>query len=128
MAEVAWRRADQLGDLVRVLEFRAINLNDRVSVSEEHLRGSFDHVSLARSSRSEKQHGSERSVWAGHTGLKYLVYGSEVANGSLLSNYAMTKPRLEVHCLDALAIGIKWDQPLCVHFIYDCGCVDRFRQ
>src|SRR5262245_52733156 len=125
MAEVARRRADQLGDLVRVLEFRAINFNDRVSVSEEHLSGSFDDVSLARSSWSEKQQGSERSVWAGHSGLKYLIDGSEVANGSVLSNYAMTKSRFKVHCLNALAIGIKWNQSLCVHLIDDSGCIDR---
>ena len=47
VAQVAWRRANQLGDFVRVLELRAINLDYRAGVSKQDFRGRFHDSGLS---------------------------------------------------------------------------------
>jgi hypothetical protein len=52
MAEIAWRRAGELGNFVLVLEFGAVNLHHRVRVAEQRLGGGLNRPRLARSGRS----------------------------------------------------------------------------
>src|SRR6185436_10138228 len=63
MAEIAWRRTDELGDFVRVLEFGAVNLHHRVRVAEQRLGGGLNHPRLTRSGRSQKEQRAERLTW-----------------------------------------------------------------
>ena len=37
MSQIAWRRADQLGDFMAVLELRAIDLDDRARILHQRL-------------------------------------------------------------------------------------------
>ena len=48
MAEIAGRRADQFGNLVRVLKFGAVDLDAGARVAEQGLRHCFDHPGLSR--------------------------------------------------------------------------------
>ena len=47
VAQVSWRRADQFGNLVRVLKLRAIHLDERTGISEQDLGRGFDDARLA---------------------------------------------------------------------------------
>ena len=53
--QVAWRRANQLGNFVRVLELRAIYLYDRARISKEDFRGSFHNAGFSGAGRSQEQ-------------------------------------------------------------------------
>src|SRR3989475_10915504 len=55
VAQIARRRADQLGDFMRMLELRAIHLDHRACVPKENLRGRFHDARLARTGRSAEQ-------------------------------------------------------------------------
>jgi hypothetical protein len=71
--EISRRRADQLGNLVRVLELGAINLEHRARIAEQHFRRGFDDARLPRPGGSEEQqvaHGTSRRV---QPGAKHLV-------------------------------------------------------
>src|SRR5207302_9950190 len=54
VTQIARRRADQLCDLVRVLEFRAVNLDTGARITEQRLRHRLDYTGLARAGRTEK--------------------------------------------------------------------------
>src|SRR5258708_806636 len=65
MSQVSRRRADQLGNLVRVLNFRAIDCAAGRRISEECFGHCFHDASLARTGRSQKQqvtHGAPRRI------------------------------------------------------------------
>jgi hypothetical protein len=47
VSQVAWRRADQFGDFVRVLEFRAVHLDHRARVSKQDFRCRLHNPRLA---------------------------------------------------------------------------------
>src|SRR5258708_12464716 len=55
VSQVSRRRADQLGNLVRVLELRAIDLDARARVTEQRFSPRFHHPRLAGTGRSQKQ-------------------------------------------------------------------------
>ena len=62
MPQVAWRRADQLGDFVRVLEFRAIHLDHRARIAEQNFRRRFHDARLARTRRAQETAGCPPGV------------------------------------------------------------------
>src|SRR5579864_6901077 len=55
MTQIAWRRADQLCNLMTMLKFSAIDLYYRAAVLDQGLGGSFDSTRLTRSGGAEKQ-------------------------------------------------------------------------
>src|SRR5260370_13314674 len=55
MTQIARRRANQLGNFVRVLEFGAIHFYYRARIAKENFRGRFDNARFARAGRAQKQ-------------------------------------------------------------------------
>src|SRR5713226_2385841 len=55
MAQVPWRRPDQLRNLMRMLEFRAIDFDHRSCVSKQNFRRRFHNARLAGPRWSQKQ-------------------------------------------------------------------------
>ena len=55
MAQISRRRTDQLGNFMRVLEFRAIHLDHRARIAKQNFRRRFHHARLARAGRSEEK-------------------------------------------------------------------------
>src|SRR2546430_1128936 len=47
VTKVSWRRANELGNLVRVLEFSAVNLHDCVHIGKEYFSRRFNYTRLA---------------------------------------------------------------------------------
>src|SRR5918912_2729048 len=107
MAEVARRRADQLGDLVRVLKLRAVYLDDGVARAEENLGSRFNDVRLARSGRPQKQHRAERTRRIRHPRVEDLIQRRDAADGPLLADDARAQARIKLHRARALDLWIK---------------------
>src|SRR5438067_11971099 len=55
MTQVSGRRADQLGNLMAVLEFGTVDLDHRARVLEQHLGRSFHDPGFTRTRRSQEQ-------------------------------------------------------------------------
>src|SRR5882724_9078977 len=83
MSKIARRRADKFGDLVRMLELGAINLDDCVAGAQKNFCSSLYYVAFTRTCRTKEQHcpyGFGRII---QSGLKYLVKRSQFANRTL---------------------------------------------
>src|ERR1700693_322771 len=86
MPEVSGRRADQLCNLVAMLELRAIDLDNRTRILQHRLSGSFDNTSLAGSGGSEEEEVSDRTSWRGHPGQIHLIDVHDLLNGFILAD------------------------------------------
>src|ERR1041384_7026839 len=84
MTKIARRRSDQFGDLVGVLKLCAVDLDNRVAISEKDIRGGLNHVSLTRAGWSEKEHRAQRPSRVRHPRLEALIERTDCANGSIL--------------------------------------------
>ncbi len=107
MAQIAGRRPDKLGNLVRMLELGAVDFDHRVAIAEQNLGGRFDHVSFARSGWAEKEHRSQWTSWIRHPRLEYLIQRRDGANRPILADYASAKTGFKLlrHC--ALGVWIE---------------------
>src|SRR5690348_7994276 len=77
MAEVSWRRTDELRNLVRVLELTAINLDTGMRIAEHRFRHGFHNPCLSRPRGSkEKQisHWTSGRIQSGHEHLIDFSY------------------------------------------------------
>src|ERR1041384_6697194 len=88
MTKIARRRSDQFGDLVGVLKLCAVDLDNRVAISEKDIRGGLNHVSLTRAGWSEKEHRAPRPSRVRHPRLEDLIERTDCANGSILADYS----------------------------------------
>src|SRR6184192_2863081 len=78
VAEVARRGANELGNLVGVLKFRAIYLDNRAGIPKQDLRRRFDDAGLSRARRPEKEevsYGAARRVQSGTEDLVHVDQG-----------------------------------------------------
>src|SRR6476646_6576626 len=73
MAQVAWRRANQFGDFMAVLEFRAVNLDDRAGIAEERFRNGFHYARLTGAGWAKKKQVSHRTPGSVQPREKHLV-------------------------------------------------------
>src|SRR5450432_1920725 len=86
MPEVSGRRADQLCDLMAMLELRAINLDHRARILHHRLRSGFHDASLARSSWTKEQEVSDRAARRGHPGEIHLIDVHDLLYGFILTD------------------------------------------
>ena len=86
VAEVSRRRADQLGDLVRVLELGAVDLDAGASVAEQGFRHGFDDAGLAGAGGPQKQEVADRTAGRIQAGQEHLVDLDHLFNGLLLAD------------------------------------------
>src|ERR1700756_2387309 len=73
MPQVTWRRANQLRNLMRMLEFRAVDLDHCPRVLEKYLRRRFHNARLTRSRRPQKEQGPARPPRRVQAGTEALV-------------------------------------------------------
>jgi len=102
-------RADQLRDLMGVLELGAINLDYGARIAKQNFRRGFDDTGLARTGRSEKQqitHGPTGRVQAGtehlikiHDSLHRLVLPHNLSTQSPLKipRFNASKRRIKLY-------------------------------
>ena len=63
VSQIPRRRTNQLRNLMRMLEFRAIHLDHRARISKQNLRSRFHDARLARTRRSKEQQVPHRPPW-----------------------------------------------------------------
>src|SRR5258707_6854512 len=105
--EVSRRRTDQLGNLVRVLELGAINLDTGARIAEQALRHGFHHTGFAGAGRSQKKqvpHWAPRSIQAGQ---KHLVNFGDFFYGLVLSHDAAAQGCFKLSSIVAAAVRIQ---------------------
>src|SRR5258708_44336 len=87
MAEITRRRADELGDLVAVLEFRTVDFDYRLWITEQAFRGSLHGPGFAGSGRSKEEKIPDRSALGQHPRQIHLISVHDLLNGLVLSDY-----------------------------------------
>ncbi len=86
MSQVSRRRANQLGNLVRVLKFGAVDLDASLRIAEQRLSHGFHHARLARSRRSKKQKVPDRAAGRIQPSQEHLVNFGDLLDGRVLAN------------------------------------------
>src|SRR5438128_121495 len=93
-----------------MLKLCAVDFDNGVAIPEQDLSGSFDYVSLTRTSRPEEKHRAQRPSGISHPRLEDLIQRSDGANASILSDHSGSKSRLESLGYRALRRRIKRHQ------------------
>jgi len=86
MPQISRGRADQLGNLMRMLKFRAINLDHRTGFAKENLGSRFHNARLSRAGWPEKQKIPYRAAGRVQSGAKDLVEVHECVHTLFLSD------------------------------------------
>src|ERR1700730_12842177 len=106
--QVTRRRADQLCNFMRMLEFRAVYLDQRPRVAEQNLRGRFHDTCLAGARRPQEHqipHGPSRRVQAR---AKHLIEVDQRLHAFVLSDDLCAQRGLKFQRVRASLIWIKW--------------------
>src|SRR6516165_10476148 len=86
VTQVAWGRADQLGNLVRVLEFGTIHLDHKARVTEQNFGCGFDNPGFTGSGRPEEQQIANGTTWRVQAGTEDLVEVDQSLNALFLTD------------------------------------------
>src|ERR1700726_2906049 len=108
MPQVAWRRANQLRNLMRMLEFRAVYLDQRPRVTKQNLRARFHDARLTRARRPQEEqitHWPSRRIQAG---AKHLVQVDQRLQSFVLADDFRPQRRLKFQRIGASLVWIKW--------------------
>src|ERR1700694_2623172 len=95
--QIARRRANQLRDFVRMLEFRAVHLDYRASIAEQNFSGGFHDARLPRTRGPQQQQAANRAAWRVQSGAETLVKPNQRLNAFLLANDSRAQRRFEIH-------------------------------
>ena len=79
MPQVSGRRADQLRNLVAVLEFRAVNLDDRARIAHQRLSRGFHDACFAGSSWPQKEEVPDGTARGRHSRQIHLINIDDLA-------------------------------------------------
>src|SRR5437660_1925092 len=96
MTEIAGRRANELRDLMTVLELRTVDLHDGLRIAEQHLSRGFDQSRLARACRPQQKEVGKGAARSRETCPVYLVDPSQLPNGAVLSDEAPAQVAFEI--------------------------------
>ena len=99
--QISRRRADQLRDFVRVLEFGAVHFDHRARIAEQHFGRSFDHARLARARRPKEQQIPHRPSRRVQPRAKHLVQIHHRLHRFVLPHNLAPKPRFKIARLEA---------------------------
>ena len=105
--QISGRRADQLGDLMAVLELGAINLDARAWIAEQSFRDRFDYASFARAGRAKKQKIPHRAAWRIQPGEEHLINLYYFFNGAVLADDTPAQGSFKFLRVIAAQVGIK---------------------
>src|SRR5215813_4718208 len=104
-----------------MLKFSAVNLHDRVWVSEENLSRGLNNARLARTRRAKEQHRADRPVRRVHPGKKNLIKTAHAPDRALLAYDPRGEPSFKVLGAWAFLIGVKKHRFVRVSF-WGCHC------
>jgi hypothetical protein len=103
MAEIAGRRANQLGDFMRVLKFSAINLDAGARVAKERFGDGLDHASFTRTGGTQKNQVANRTVWRIQSRQEHLINLSNFFDRGILADDSAAKSFFKLSCVTASA-------------------------
>src|SRR6266545_5986814 len=109
MTKVAWRRADQFSNLMRMLKLGAVDLYHGVCIAIERLSCSLNDSSFAGTGWAQEDHRADRSVRRVHPSEKNLVKTAHTPHGPLLPHNSGRKPLFEILCMRPLLVRVKKD-------------------
>src|SRR5450432_173165 len=95
MAQVSGRRANQLGNLMAVLEFGAIDLDDGARVAHEALRRGFDEPGFAGTGRSQEEQVADRPSGSAHSRQVSLIDADDLLYRFILADNALAQFRFQ---------------------------------
>src|SRR5260370_41577875 len=108
MSEVSRRRSDQLGNFVRVLKFRAIDLDHGAGVAKEKLGGGLHDPRLPRARRPKEQQVPHGAAWRVQSGAKHLVQVYQRLDTLFLTDNFSLQRGLEIDGVRTALAGIEW--------------------
>src|SRR6266480_2887214 len=117
MAQIAGRRTNQLGNLVRVLELRAIDLYDRARIPKKDLGRSFHNARLSRTGWTEEQQVAYRAAGRIQSGTKHLKHVNQGLHTLFLPYDLCSQGRLKITRVIAADGGIQLMADGGFHFI-----------
>ncbi len=107
VAEVAGRRADELGDFVAVLEFGAIDFNDGAIGAGEGFGGGFDDPGLAGAGGAEEEEVADGAMRGAEAGEVHLVDIDNLGDGFILADNQLAEAAFERRGFAAGPVGIE---------------------
>ena len=107
VAQVARRRADQLGDFVGVLKFGAVNLDAGARVAEEGLGHGFDDPGFPRAGGAEEQQIANWTSRRIQSRQKHLVDFDHFLDGLVLTDDSAAKGAFKLSGIIAAARRVK---------------------
>ena len=105
--QIAWGRADQLGDFVRVLELGAVHLDHRAGVAKQDLRRGFHHARLPRAGGTEKEQVAHRAAGRVQPGAEDLIEVHHRGDGFLLADDLLAQFGFEVAGFHTALAGVE---------------------
>ncbi len=107
MPQISRRRANQFGNFMRVLKFRAIDLNHGARVAKEDFRSRFHNARLPRTCWPKKQQIPYGAAWRVQSGAKHLVQIHERLDTLFLPDDFSPQRGLEINRIGAALAGIE---------------------
>src|SRR6202035_4880396 len=96
VTKVSWRRSDQLGDLMTMLELSTVNLDHRAGILDQGLCRRFHGPRFTRSRGAEKEKVSNGPAGSVHAGDIHLINVDNLPNCCLLSDDSFAQVRLKL--------------------------------
>src|SRR6266496_366067 len=92
-----------------MLEFSAVDFDNRMGVGKQNFCGSFNYAGLAGTCRAQEEHRTNRTIRRIHAGQENLVQAAHPSHRALLSNNTCTQTLLKVLCPRTFLIRVKKD-------------------
>ena len=107
MSKVSRRRTNQLCNLMRMLELRAINLDACPCVSKQRLSHGFDHSRFSRSRGSQEEQVSYWTSGRIQTRQKHLIDFDDLIDSCVLPHNAAAKGGIKLSSIVAATVWIE---------------------
>src|SRR5271166_2024056 len=107
MTQITGRRADQLCDLMRMLELSAVNLDAGARITKQRLRHGLDDASLAGPRRSQEKEISDRPAGRVQSRKEHLMDFGDLLDSGILSYDPAPKGGLKLLRVVAALRGIQ---------------------
>src|ERR1700676_5522847 len=109
MSQISGRRADQLGDLMAMLELSAIDLDDSARILQQCFRGGFNDAGFTRSSRTQEKEVSDRTARCTHPREVHLIDVDDLLDRLILAHDHAAKTILKRDCFASGLTRIQLD-------------------
>src|SRR5260370_42061737 len=107
MPQISRRRANQFGNFMRVLKFRAIDLNHGARVAKEDFRSRLHNARLPRTCWPKKQQIPYLAAWRIQSAPKHLLQIHERLDTLFLPDEFPPQRGLQINRIRAARVGIE---------------------